>query len=235
MPVIKDFDIGLQLNEVDKLKSLSGSGSMHPRIRGMLPEILECLHKDKLVAPGISYEIMKVDAIQPGFITLDGGGALKSPLLSHRLARASSMSFSVATIGASIGKTIRQWFTDGRHVRAFVLEEIANALLFKVLEQMRITIETQAEQMGLTTSGPLSPGDHHGFDIDQQETVLTIAGASKLGISLTATNQMDPVHSVSVVTGIGKKIKKWSRMDNCSICRARDKCVHRLNFEELTA
>lgn len=235
MPVVKDINIDFQLHEADKLKSLGGSGTIHPRIRGLLPEILDCLHNENLVAPAIGYEIVKVDAIDPGVVTLDGGRTLYSPLLSHKLAKASSMSFSVATIGASIGKTIRQWFADGRHVKAFVLEEIANALLFKVLEQMRVTIEAQAEHMGLMTSGPLSPGDHDGFDIDQQGTVLTIAGAAKLGISMTRTNQMDPVHSVSVVTGIGKKIKKWSRLDNCSICRARDKCVHRLNFEELTA
>lgn len=235
MPVVENIDIDFQLHDVDKLKSLGGSGSIHPRIRGMLPEILDCLKKDKLVVPGICFEIVKVDAISPGLVTLDGGRTLHSPLLSHRLARASSMSFSVATIGASIGETIRQWFADGRHVKAFVLEEIANALLFKLLEQMRVTIEAEAEKTGLTTSGPLSPGDHDGFDIDQQETVLAMAGAVNLGISMTTTNQMDPVHSVSVVTGIGKRIKKWSRLDNCSICRAREKCVHRINFEELTA
>ena len=234
MPVVDNFTIEFQIQDADKLKSLSYTGSMHPRIRGLLPEILAYLHEADLVVPAISYEIVKIDSIKPGLISLRGGNTLLTPLLSHRLAGASYISFGVTTIGTGIAKTVSRWFAEGRHVKAYVLEEIANALLFKVSEKLQELIETQAALLGLSTGGPVSPGDHDGFEIDQQKTVLALAGAGAIGIKMTSTNQMDPVHSVSFVSGIGRKMKKWSRADNCSICRAREKCIHRLNYQELT-
>ena len=235
MPVVDNFNIEFQLEDADKLKSLSCNGSMHPRIRGMFPEILACLHEAALVVPRVSYEIVEIDSVSPGLITLQGDKKLLSPLLSHRLAKATYMSFGVATIGKAVAKTISEWFAEGHHVKAFVLEEIANASLFRLSEQLHDLIETEAARLGLTMSGSASPGDHDGFDINQQETVLDLAGAGAVGINITSTNQMDPVHSISIVSGIGRNMKKWSRADNCSICRAREKCVHRLNYEELTA
>ena len=235
MPVVNNLNIEFQIQDADKLKSLSSTGSMHPRIRGMFPEILAFLHDAGVAAPRISYEIVEIDSIQPGIITLQGGRTLLSPLLSHRLAGAMYMAFGVATIGKTPAETISEWFAGRHHVKAFVLEEIANALLFKVSEKLHQTIEEQAALMGLSASGTASPGDHDGFEINQQQTVLELAGADAIGIKITSTNQMDPVHSISIVSGIGSNMKKWSRADNCSICRAREKCVHRLNYEELTA
>lgn len=235
MPQVNNFQVEFQLEEADKLKSLSCTGSMHPRIRGMFPEILAYLHDRGLVTPRMAYEIVDIDSIEPGCISLRGGKKLLSPLLSHRLAGAVSMSFGVATIGKAVAGTISDWFADGRHVKAFVLEEIANALLFRVSEKLHELIEEEAAGMGLSVSGALSPGDHDGFDIEQQKAVLTLAGAGTVGINMTSTNQMDPVHSISFISGVGEKMQKWSRADNCSICRAREKCVHRLNYEELMA
>jgi len=235
MPVVNNLNIEFQIQDADKLKSLSSTGSMHPRIRGMFPEILACLSEAGVAAPRISYEIVEIDSIKPGMIALRGGRTLFSPLLSHRLADATYMSFGVATIGKTPAETISDWFAQGRHVKAFVLEEIANALLFKTSEKLHETIEEQAALMGLSASGTASPGDHDGFEINQQQTVLELAGAGALGIEITSTNQMNPVHSISTVSGIGRNMKKWTRADDCSICRAREKCVHRLNYEELMA
>lgn len=235
MPVVSNLNIEFQIQDADKLKSLSSTGSMHPRIRGMFPEILAYMHEAAVTAPRISYEIVEIDSIKPGMIALRGGKTLLSPLLSHRLAGATYMAFGVATIGNATAKIISDWFSQGAHVKAFVLEEIANALLFRVSEKLHVTIEDQAVLMGLSASGTVSPGDHDGFEIGQQNTVLELAGAGAIGIEMTSTNQMDPVHSISLVSGIGRNMKKWSRADDCSICRAREKCVHRLNYEELTA
>ena len=235
MPVIDNFDAVLEIQDAEKLRSLSCNGSMHPRIRGLLPEILDYIHNDGLCMPVISYEVIKVDTVKSGIFTLHGGKSLYSPLLSHKLARASHLVFGVTTIGNSISATISRWFAGGMHVKAFVLEEIANAFLFRVSEHLHTQIEEQALRMGLTASGPASPGDLEGFDINQQEVVLSLAGADKIGISKTSTHQMDPVHSISVVVGMGKRLQKWTRADNCNICRARDKCVHRRSVEEIPA
>jgi len=235
MPVVNDFNIDFQIQDAEKLKSLNYTGTLHPRIRGMIPEILDYIHDNNLVEPVVSYETVKIDTINSGIFSLDGGESLYSPFLTHKLARATHLVFGVATIGNSINETITQWFSDRSHVKAFVLEEIANTLLFRVSEHLHTQIESDAVAAGLTASGPASPGDIEGFDINQQKTVLSLAGAGQIGIRMTSTQQMDPVHSVSVVIGVGERLNKWTRADNCNICKARDKCVHRLNFEEITA
>ena len=235
MAEVSNFNIEFQLEDADKLKSLSCTGSMHPRIRAMFPEILSHLHETRVVEPRISYEIVEIDSIEPGLINLRGGGKLLSPLLSHRIARASHLCCGVVTLGSGIARTISDWFSGGSRVKAFVLEEIANTLLFRVSEQFQQLVEARAAGMGLSTSGSLSPGDHDGFDIGQQQAVLALAGADAIGITMTSTSQMDPVHSISFVSGIGQNMKQWSRADNCAVCRARDKCIHRLNYQELSA
>ena len=235
MPVFTKLDIDFEVQDAENLKSLSCNGSMHPRFRELLPEILDCVKQDGLFTPVVGYEIQKVASVKPGIFSLHDGDMLHSPLLTHKLARASHLVFGVASIGRLISDAVTEFFSTGKHLRAFVLEEVANALLFRTSEHLYMMIENQAAGMGLTASGPASPGDIDGFDISQQRTVLSLAGADRTGITLTSTNQMDPVHSLSVVVGMGDNLMKWTRADNCNICRARDKCVHRHNFEETPA
>ena len=226
MPVINDQTTGLDIPRLEGLAGLNVCRPSNLRIKNLLPEILADINDTTLLEPAKSYEVVAVRKIAPGKITLDSGVTLDAPLLAHRMARASQILFGVATIGGAMAEAVRRCFRDGRTVKAILMEEVANAALFETANGLHSLAEEQASLMGLSTSGPLSPGDHDGFGLDQQASVLALAGADNLGITMTQTGQMYPIHSASVVIGLGKNMRKWTRIDDCRTCRSRDKCGH---------
>lgn len=215
--------------DVPKLQSLVRHDVRHPvnsRIKDLLAEILSDIDDSALLEPAKCYEVVAVRKITPGKITLACGATLEAPLLAHRMSRASQMLFGTATIGDAMAEAVRRCFRDGKTTKAILLEEVANSVLFETVNKLHSIAADQASRMGLGSSGPLSPGDHDGFGLDQQANVLALAGADKLGITLTRTGQMNPIHSASVVIGLGRNMRKWTRLDDCRSCRSREKCSH---------
>lgn len=220
------------------LERLIGLDDLRPasaRIRDLLPDILADINDDALVKPALCYEVIAVRKFGPGKVTLDGGTTLRAPLLAHRMAGASQILFGTATIGGAMAAAVRRCFREGKTLKAVLLEEAANAALFETINGLHALAVDEASLMGLCASGPLSPGDHDGFGLDQQASVLALAGAENLGIAMTKTGQMDPIHSASVVIGLGRKMRTWTRIDDCKTCRSRDSCGHYRRALETTA
>ncbi len=234
MPVIHDIDVSLEAEEVEKLPGFGRRGPMDKRIRSTLPEILDDIERCNLLRPSLAYGVVPVKSIGRGVIELDQGRRLHAPLLTRRLARASSLAFGVATIGNAIAETIGQLFNAGKQFKAVLMEEIANACLYKVSMQFQQRVDEVAGETGLQTSGTLAPGDS-GFDLGEQDRVLALAGAKRIGVSLTGSLMMKPRHSISNVIGIGQRMKKWTKAESCSTCPAYDRCQHRLTVAELSA
>jgi hypothetical protein len=235
MPVINDRAIKHSTPRFEDLVSLPCSRQVTTRVRDLLPEVLADVNNAGLIAPQICYEVVAVERKTPGQIVLVGGATLIAPLLAHRLARASHILFGTATIGTAMAREVRRCFKAGQNLKAVLMEEVANVALFETANGLQAVAEEQASRLGLSTSGPLSPGDHDGFGLDQQPNVIALAGADKLGITLTRTGQMDPIHSGSVVIGLGKNMRKWTRIDDCKTCRSREKCSHYLRSLETAA
>jgi hypothetical protein len=235
MPVINDKTFDLDMPKLERLAGLDGNRVISRRLKDLLPEILAETDRTALIAPSICYEVVAVEEITPGTMTLDNGAALQAPLLAHRMARASHVLFGVATIGGAMAEAVHRCFRGGKTVKAVLIEEVANAALFETANALHALAAEQAAGLGLSASGPLSPGDHDGFGLDQQATVLALAGADSLGIAMTRTGQMTPIHSASVVIGIGRRMRKWTRIDDCKTCRSRKKCGHYLRSLETAA
>jgi len=174
-----------------------------------------------------------VKSLSNGVIELEQGTRLHAPLLVHRLARASGLAFGVATIGNAFAETIEQLFKAGQQFKAVLMEEIANACLYKVSMQFQQRVDDEAGLINLQTSGTLAPGDE-GFDLSGQEQVLALADAAAIHVSLSASFMMKPRHSVSNVIGIGRRMQKWTQIENCSVCKSRERCPHRQGIEVLT-
>jgi hypothetical protein len=71
-------------------------------------------------------------------------------------------------------------------------------------------------------AGELRAGDP-GLQLQAQQTVLQLAGAADIGLSLTSTMMMNPTKSTSIVQGVGLALpaQTWSRCDHC---RSRERC-----------
>ena len=219
MTVISDIE--LDVYEVEKFVGLACSGAIDPVAQALLPSLLPDINE--LVKPTMSYDIVEIETKSVEEISLRGGTKLRAPILSTQLAETTHLALAVATIGNNPGSRIRYFFTHDQRDKAFLMEEIANTLLFKLSNQMQNHIEEYAREMELSISSPISPGDY-GFGISQQEPVLDSAGAGSIGVCLTKMGHIDPVHSIAFVMGLGKDIKKLSKSNKCNSCGSRNNC-----------
>lgn len=233
MPVIHDIDVGFAAGEVEKLPGLRCRGLMHKRVQSMVTEIMDDIEKHNLLQPALAYGIVPVKFLSNGVIELEQGTRLHAPLLAHRLARASALAFGVATIGNAFAETIEQLFKAGQQFKAVLMEEIANACLYKVSLQFQRRVDAEVDRTNLQASGTLAAGDE-GFDLSEQEQVLALAGATAINVSLSESFMMKPRHSLSNVIGIGRRMQKWTQIENCSVCKSRERCPHRQSIEVLS-
>ena len=83
-----------------------------------------------------------------------------------------------------------------------------------------------AQDMGMSTNWRFSPG-YGDLPLNVQPVFLKALDASRrLGISVTSTNMLVPVKSVTAVLGLFEKPADGgeARVDACAICRLRDGC-----------
>jgi hypothetical protein len=110
-----------------------------------------------------------------------------------------------------------------------ILDAIGNSALFRLCELFEGICETEATDRGICSSGTLSPGED-GFGLECQKTLLAIAEADRCGIRLLDSDLMMPVRSISMVAGLGKRVKKWSRAESCANCPSKERCkLRKLN------
>src|SRR3990172_2437370 len=226
MPVINNFNLGLRSEEILQLNSFGTNHRIRLRMQSLIPEILDEIDHLALIRPMASYALLAVEDIVPGRLSLAGGAVLNAPVVSHRLAGASILVAGVVTIGAAVNTAISSSFANGSTLKAVLMEEIANRLLFKASDEFLRVIDEEAARLNQQASGRLAPGDD-GIDFNNQTVVLSLAGAEAIGIRLSATGVMDPVHSTSLLIGIGKRMQRWSQFENCQDCPSRPRCRHR--------
>jgi hypothetical protein len=79
-----------------------------------------------------------------------------------------------------------------------------------------------ARNRGLVLAGELRPGDP-GLALDAQPTVLGLADADAIGVTVTRGFLLHPLKSISLVlgAGVGLPPAHWSRCDDC---RSRPTC-----------
>lgn len=230
MPIIRDIEVSLDTNEVEEIPGLICRGRMHKRLLATLPEIIADIETDNLIQPALTYDIVSVKSKNKGVIELEEGTCLHAPLLSHHLAQATEIAFGVVTIGNVIGEVMNQLFKTGKQLKAVVMEELANAYLYKLSTRLQQIVDEKAAAETLQASGTLAPGDD-GFDMSEQIHVLRLAGAAGINVNLSKSLMMKPRHSLSNVIGIGRRMRKWTQIENCYRCKARNHCPHRLALE----
>jgi hypothetical protein len=78
-------------------------------------------------------------------------------------------------------------------------------------------------QWGASSGGALAP-EETNLPLDQQMTVLTMAGGERIGITVK-DNVPSPLKSRAFIMGVGNGLSKQPARLNCEYCFARDQCI----------
>ena len=221
--------IEFMYEDVYEQLGLKTRGKRHPRIKRLIPEVIDTVRALDLIKPAYSYNVIDIEKRILNRVHLQDGWEIVSPLLVHRLAGASQLVVGAFTIGQALSEQVSACFAVGDYSKAMILDAIGNSALFRLCELFESICKAEATDRNIRSSGALSPGDE-GFGLECQKTLLAIAEADRCGISLLESELMLPTRSLSVVAGLGKRVKTWSQAESCASCPSRDRCkLRRLN------
>jgi len=226
MPVLTEIRQRLSVEDITSSWGVRRARLASTRMTALLSDLLEQIERHNWIQPRISFQVHAVVMRTREQFTLRGGARLSSPILGHYLPAATHVVAAVCTIGDAIENQVRAGFAASDRLRAAMLDEIGTLALYRLGDQVEEMIQEEAARLGLQASGALNPGED-GFPITQQEIVLELAGGAAIGISHTSTGMLRPRKSLSMILGLGKQMRRWSRGERCAVCAARDRCPHR--------
>ena len=226
MPVLTEIRQRLSVEDITSSWGVRRARLASSRMTALLSSLLEQIELHQLIQPKISFQTHAVVLKTREQFTLRGGSKLSSPMLGHDLPSATHVAAAVCTIGDAIESEVRAGFAASDRLRATMLDEIGTIALYRLGDHLEQVIHDEAARLGLEASGALNPGED-GFPITQQEIVLELAGGAAIGISRTTTGMLRPRKSLSMILGLGKQMRRWSRGERCAVCAARDRCPHR--------
>lgn len=234
VPVISDLRVSVNAESVCRAWGERRELLARGRVFTLLADILRQMETEQWLEPAISYQTWQLTGSGSGWLELCNHTCLHSPLLVHRLRRATHLATGVCTLGDRLARQVSEYFAAGEPLKAVLLDEVGSLALYQLSDRLEEIIRTEARRRGLETSGVLNPGDN-GFDLRAQAQVVALAGGSDIGIRVTNAGVLSPAKSLTLVMGMGKRMPRWRRGDSCGSCEARKRCPYRqLVSEDLT-
>jgi len=180
------------------------------------------IEREDLAAPAIAYCIVPVSRVIGAYIELDGR-TVHSPGLTGAPGELQAVAAAVCTLGTALERRISALFAARRRSLALALDDIGNEMLFRLADRSIGTIRRRARREGLESGIEVSPGDR-GVPLDQQATVLALAGAARIAVSASDTSTLYPVKSLSVLIALGRGLGPRPAPARCDSCPSRNRC-----------
>ena len=185
-------------------------------------EALAIIEREDLAAPAVAYCIVPVRRVIGAYVELDGK-TVHSPGLTGSPGELQAVAAAVCTLGMALERRISALFAARRRSLALALDDIGNEMLFRLADRSIGTIRRRARREGLESGIEVSPGDC-GVPLDQQVTVLALAGAARIAVTASGTSMLSPVKSLSILIGLGRGLGPRPAPGRCDSCPSRNRC-----------
>ncbi|MBN2463814.1 MAG: hypothetical protein JXB43_09490 [Dehalococcoidia bacterium] len=228
MPVIKNIKLSIDTNTVFRRQGVAKNSIITPRVAEHSKELLKEISKLCLLEPLLAYETYSVVGIEHDQLYVGGNSALHGSLFKSTMEGAKRIVAAVCTIGPKLEKKSKSYITGGEVLRGLLLDGIGSAALDSLAQEACRIISLEAISDGYQTGSPISPGAPR-FPLSEQQHVLKLAQAERVGISLTSSGIMQPLKSCSMVIGLGQEMKTWSATHACARCPMRRTCRYRVS------
>lgn len=150
--------------------------------------------------------------------TFNTGTIIAKPLI-----KSETLAIFTVTLGKEIDKQIRDYFNSGDSLKGYILDLIASETAELVACKLEETVEKYVEKFDYKISNRYSPG-YCGWSVSEQKILFDLLPENFCGITLTESNLMLPLKSISGIIGIGKNVIKSDYQ--CDICDA-EFCIKR--------
>lgn len=224
MPVIRDVNVHLELHNILRRQGIRGRSS-RPEMVAITEELLEEMKELHLLEPVFTYHVYPISEIKDEQMRLKNGAIISGKLLPSVLSKSKEIATTVCTIGPQLENKVAEYLKEGEALRGLLLDGIGTAAIDTLTVQSCKSLRQEALSHENQASSPLSPG-MPGFPISEQRTLLALASAEKIGVSLTSTGIMIPNKSTSAVIGIGPDMPTWTPAEVCAHCSLNKICPY---------
>ena len=222
--VLSDWQLGIDADMV-----LRGQGANPSKVRLLQPRIVALAERaiaegKSWIRPLVGYRILDIQEVKPARVILANGAELKGFGIVRKLAGAESVIAAVATLGAELEQQILR-ATKEEAAFALSLDGFGIAAMGALTTAARRFFAQIAVREHLTTTAPLHPGMRGWALAAAQTQLFSLVDAQAIGVSLNSSFLMTPCKSMSMVIGVGTKVRCAG--EPCDECDASITCRHR--------
>lgn len=220
----RDWELAITADMV-----LQRQGANASRVRRRQPRLVALAERaiaegQTWIRPAVAYRVLKIEEVRPARVILQESGELKGVGVARKLRGAEFAVGMIATVGAEIELQI-QLATKENAPFGLALDGYGTAAVGVLIIAFRRYLAEIAEIGELKATTPLYPGTH-GWELSAAQTELfSIVDAGCIGVRLTRSFVMTPCKSVSMVIGVGAKVR--STGEACDECDAAATCRYR--------
>lgn len=228
MPVIRNIKLSIDCNAIFRRQGVSKHSIITPKVAEHSQELLKEISKLCLLEPLLAYETYSVVELEHDRLYVGGNSTLHGSLFQSAMGGAKKIAAAVCTIGPKLGEKSKSYITEGEVLRGLLLDGIGNAALDSLRQEACRIIALDATSDGYQAGSPISPGVP-SFPLSEQQQVLKLAHAERIGVSLNSSGVMQPIKSCSMVIGLGQETKTWSAAQACAHCPMHRTCRYRVS------
>jgi hypothetical protein len=225
MPIISEIYLNLTQDEVLRREGFRGHARVRPEMQKQISELLETVSCSSLLQPTAAYEMYDIVNMKPDKTVLNNDASVNGTLLPSTFPEAGKLAVMVCTIGPELENRVTEYSKTGETLRAMLLDGIGSAAVDILAQESCHLIAGKAREDGLQAGSPVNPG-MPDLPITEQQNILDLAHAGKIGVSLTSSGIMVPRKSTSVVIAIGSNTHTWTQEEVCDRCNLRETCMY---------
>ena len=232
MPVLRDWDLRIDVNQV-----MRSQGADPFILRARSPELLAIAQRaiaegSGLLEPQLLFRRMRVASVSHGRVKLEAGGEQCRRLPTQHFASAQEIIVILCTIGGGLEARVAEAMRIDP-VYAMALDGLGSAGVQALATAGCQRFELEARERGLEMSAPLSPGGPD-WPVEQgQREVFRLLPADEIGVRLMPSWVMRPRKSLTMVVGVGTRMRDGGACDYCSMhgtCRYQDLSPKTITF-----
>jgi hypothetical protein len=205
MPIMRDLNVTLDMEKINQRQGFRDPARIKPEMKDMNNRLVEEVQSQGLIKPIVAYEIYKLTGVESEKITVEGDVSISGSLLSERLSGAVELVILVSTIGPGLEDRVKEYTANKETLKGMLLDGIGSSAMHSITQDVCALISKQMETDGHKTSPAFLPG-MPGFPLTEQVSLIRLAKADRIGVTLSSSGIMIPRKSTSRVIGISKLI-----------------------------
>lgn len=223
-------DIPLSLSKESLFRRMGYGGRQRLPAHEVLEQFdraMVLIERESYIKANYTLMIQEISLMSEKIIKLKDGCEIPGKRIFNIMPQATHLAIAIGTIGDKLETISRDLVKQGDPLIGVILDSIGSAAVDCLAEEISKHVSNCANEIGLMSSSPVSPG-MPGLPLSSQQVIFSHLPADRIGVSLTASNMIIPFKSSSMIYGLGKAMPTWSKTKVCKACHLYKHCRYKI-------